>query len=81
MKDRNPLFRKIIAPWYDSDAACYVFMLVMLAVLLFSIGGIVVARAHPVYHAHTWLPTLLALMSGSVLVSITIRLIKRYLSR
>jgi hypothetical protein len=79
--DRNPLFRKVIVPWYDSDTACYVFLLGMLLVLLFSIGGLVVARAHPMYRAHTWVPTLLVILSGSVLVSITVRLVRRYLSR
>lgn len=79
--DRNPLFRKIIVPWYDSDAACYIILLIMLLVLLFSITGIAVARTHPVYHAHTWVPVLLAVLSGSVLFSIASRLVKRYLAR
>jgi len=78
--DRNPLFRKIIVPWYDSDTVCYIFLFSMLAVLLFSISGIVVARAHPMYHAHTWVPVLLTFLSASVLISITTRLTKRYLS-
>ncbi len=79
--DRNPLFRKIIVPWYDSDVACYIFLFGMLLVLLFSISGIVVAQVHPLYHAHTWVPVMLTILSGSVFISITTRLIKRYLSQ
>jgi len=79
--DRNPLFRRIIVPWYDSDAACYILLLSMLTVLLFSISGIVLARTEPTFHAHTWVPVLLGSLSGSVLLSVIVRLIKRYLSR
>jgi hypothetical protein len=79
--DRNPLFRKIIVPWYDSDAACYIVLISMLLVLLFSITGISVARAHPIFHAHTWVPVLLTAFSSLVLISVITRLVKRYLAR
>ena len=79
--DRNPLFRKIIVPWYDSDAACYIVLFSMLLVLLFSISGISVARAHPTFHAHTWVPVLLTVLSSLVLISVITRLVKRYLAR
>jgi hypothetical protein len=79
--DRNPLFRKIIVPWYDSDAACYILLAGMLLVMVFSITGIAVARTYPEYHAHTWVPVLLTVLSSLVLVSIVTRLIKRHLLR
>jgi hypothetical protein len=79
--DQNPVFRKAIVPWYDSETACLIVIFFMFLVLLFSCAGISVARANTEYHEHVWVPVLLVVMSGSVIITTTIRLIKRYAHR
>jgi hypothetical protein len=75
--DQNPLFRKVIVPWYDSEAACYIVIFIMFIVFLFGVAGISASRENIEFHEHVWLPVLLMVMSGGVIISTTIRLIKR----
>ena len=75
--DQNPLFRKVILPWYDSEKACYIVVVFMFSVLLFAIAGISLASEKTEYNEHIWVPVLLLVMSAGVIVSISIRLIKR----
>lgn len=79
--DQNPVFRKSIVPWYDSEGACFVFIGFMFIVFLFGVVGILTAREAVEYHSSTWVAVLLAVMSGGVIISTTIRLIKRYARR
>jgi hypothetical protein len=79
--DQNPLFRKVIVPWYDSEAACCIVFFFMFFVFLFSFAGISASRETIEYHEHVWVPVLLMVMSGGVMISTTIRLIKRYSRR
>jgi hypothetical protein len=79
--DQNPLFRKVIVPWYDSEAACYMVIFFMFLVFLFGVAGISASRENIEYHDHVWVPVLLMVMSGGVIISTTIRLIKRYSRR
>ena len=76
--DQNPLFRKLIAPWYDTEKACYIVIVFMFLVLLFGIAGISAAIETTEYNDYLWVPVLLVVMSAGVMVSISIRLIKRY---
>ena len=75
--DQNPLFRKVIVPWYDSEAACYIVIFFMFIVFLFGAAGISASRENIAFHEHVWVPVLLMLMSGGVIISTIIRLIKR----
>jgi len=79
--DKNPIFRKVIVPWYDSEAACSIVIFFMFLIFLFSFAGISVARENIEYYEYVWVPVLLVVMSGGVIISITIRLIKRYVRR
>ncbi|MFC1815170.1 hypothetical protein ACFL0M_04340 [Thermodesulfobacteriota bacterium] len=79
--DQNPVFRKVIVPWYDSDAACFIVIICMGFVLLFGFAGFSVAREEAGYHAHIWVPALLVAMCAGVIVSTVIRLTKRYIRR
>jgi len=79
--DQNPLFRKVIVPWYDSESACYIVIFFMVLVFLFGFAGISSTRENIAYHEYVWVPVLLVLMSGGVIISTTIRLIKRYSRR
>ncbi len=79
--DQNPVFRKSIVPWYDSEAACIGVIVFMLIVFLFGVAGISVARETPEYNGFVWIAVLLVVMSGGVILSTTIRLIKRHARR
>jgi uncharacterized membrane protein len=74
---QNPLFRRTITPWYDSNAACIVVLMFTLLVAVFSFVGIDVAENDPAYRAYVWLPLLLLLLSLAVLASTLIRLVQR----
>ena len=79
--DKNPIYRKVIVPWYDSEAACFIMIILMGFVFLFSHAGVSVARETIEYHEDIWVPVLLMIMSAGVIVSTAIRLIKRYAYR
>lgn len=79
--ERKPFFRKVIVPWYDSETACLIVIVFMSLVCLFGFAGISVARENVEYHKHIWTAVLLVVLSGVVVVSTTIRLIKRFTSR
>lgn len=79
--DQNPVHRKIIIPWYDSDSVCLITVVIMLMVCLFGFTGITVAQGDPTFAKHMAIPILLVALSGGVIVSITIRLIRRRLDR
>jgi hypothetical protein len=76
--DQNPLFRKVIAPWYDTEKACFTIIILMLLVFLFGITGILEALEKTEYNEYIWVPVLLVAMSTWVIVSTSIRLIKRH---
>ena len=80
-RDQNPVFRKEIVRWYNSDPACFLIIFFMLLVLLFGIAGISVARENVEYQGYAWVAVLLVMMSLAVIVSTAIRLIKRYARR
>lgn len=79
--DQKPLFRKIILPWYDSEMVCFIIIAFMFLVLIFGMMGISAACEKVEYREHIWLPVILVIMSGLVMVSTAIRLTKRYLQR
>ena len=75
--DPNPLFRRAIIPWYDSTALCWVLVVAMVVLVIFSITGIMVARSNPHYNGFTWVPCVLLLLSLITALSISWRLIQR----
>ncbi len=76
--DEKPIFRKIIVPWYDSETTCLLLILFMVLVFLFGIAGLSVSSEIVEYNDFIWVPILLILLSGWVVVSTMIRLIKRF---
>jgi hypothetical protein len=76
--DKNPIFGKIIIPWYKSTSAYIIMMVFMLVVILFALAGISVAREYPEYQGYVWVPAVLLTMSVAIIISTTARLIKRY---
>ncbi|MEJ2656013.1 MAG: hypothetical protein P8012_02305 [Desulfobacterales bacterium] len=79
--DQNPLFRKSIIPWYDSEAACIGIIIFMIIVFFFGCIGISVAREEAEFHGYVWIAVLLVVLSGGVILSTTVRLIKRHTRR
>lgn len=79
--DQNPVHRKIIIPWYDSDSVCLITVVIMLMVCLFGFTGISVAQEEPALARYMVIPIILVALSGGVIVSITIRLIRRRLDK
>jgi len=75
--DQNPVFRRIISPWYDSTTACWITLAIMTLVFVFATVGIAVAQQSMEFRSHLWLPLILMLLSGSVIVSTLFRLLKR----
>ena len=79
--DHNPIHRKVIVSWYDSGTTCAIFIILMVLVLLFGISGILVFREVEQYRNSGWVAVLLTGLSGWVTVSISLRLVFRYLKR
>ena len=79
--DQNPVFRKVIVPWYDSDAACFILIACMCLVILFGFTGILAALENTDYQDHVWVPALLIIMSTVTIITTAARLAKRYFRR
>lgn len=76
-QDKSPVFRRAIIPWYDSDRACWIVILVGVAAGFFGVVGIGVAQETEAFSAHLWLPAVLTILSAAVVVSTLVRLIRR----
>lgn len=79
--DPNPLFRRMIMPWYDGTPLCWVLLLAMVVVVVFSWAGIAVALTNPDYNKFLWLPITLLVLSLFVGQSVLRRLIRRHLQQ
>ena len=77
----SPVFKKYIIPWYDSETICLIMLIFLYFVCLFGIIGISVAYEYNEYYKHIWVPVLLTVMSGITIISITIRLVKRFIQQ
>lgn len=77
---QNPLFRRIITPWWDADGVCLLVIYFMIAVVYFSMAGIVTAVEYPEFRGYIWLPILLWVLSMAVILSIGHRLVSRRLA-
>ena len=81
LSDRSPVFRKIIIPWYHSRTAYILVIIVMLLVLAFGILGITIAGEKSEYLDYVWIPLLLVFLSGIIILTTIIRLLRRYTSK
>lgn len=79
--DQNPLFRKAILPWYDTDIACLLTGVFMVLVFLFALAGISVTREIPEGGRHVWLPVTLLVLSVLGVGVVVVRLLKRHAYR
>jgi len=76
--DPNPLFRKAIIPWYDSNFAYWILLVAMIAIALFSWVGIDTAYEVPQYSSYAWVPWVLLLLSLATGLALAYRLVRRY---
>jgi len=53
----------------------------MFFVFMFGYIGLTLTRETSVYQSHFWIPILLMAASGIIILSITIRLVRRYIAR
>lgn len=77
---KNPVYRKIMVPWWDSDIPCMIVIFFMFLVFLFGLIGISVAYASTEYRAFVWVPALIAGLSAAVIFTTLVRLVRRYLA-
>ena len=75
--DPNPLFRRVIMPWYDSAPVCWVLGAAMVVLVFFSITGLMVAQNTPEYKRFVWVPGVLLLLSLFMVLSISWRMVQR----
>lgn len=80
-REKNPVFRRAIIPWYDSDRACWIVVGFTMATAIFSGVGIFAALEEPSFQNYLWLPLLLLLLSTGIVVSTLIRMFRRYMDR
>lgn len=76
--DKNPVFRKIIVAWYDSEMACISMILIMLSLILFGIAGVSVALSEPAYTGFVWVPATLIGLCMILLFTAAVRLMRLY---
>jgi hypothetical protein len=79
--DKSPVFRKAIIPWYRSKTVCGIAIAFMLVVFLFGLSGISVAREHEQYNGYIWVPIVLVVLSGGIIIINIIRLIRQHTAR
>jgi hypothetical protein len=79
--DQNPLFRKVILPWYDTDVACILTGVFMLFVFGFALAGVSVAFEMPGGARYMWVPCTLLVLSAVNIVTLFLRLFRRHAHR
>ena len=79
--NKSPVFRKAIIPWYHSKKAYGVNIAFMSLVFLFGLSGISVARANVQFNDYIWVPIVLVVLSGGIIIFNIIRLIRRHAAK
>ena len=80
-REKNPVFRRAIIPWYDSNRVCWIVVGLMITIVIFSVVGIFAALEDPRFQSYFWLPLLLLMMSAGIAVSTLMRMFRRYIDR
>ncbi|MFC1886699.1 hypothetical protein ACFLZM_06560 [Thermodesulfobacteriota bacterium] len=79
--EEKPMFKKPIVPWHETERACFFLIIVMFLFFLIGFFGTSVSLEETDYREFVWMPILLMVLSGIVIISTSIRLIKRYINR
>jgi hypothetical protein len=80
-REKTPVFRRAIVPWYDSDRVCWLVVGFTTATAVFGAVGFFTALEEPAFQNYFWLPLLLLLLSTGVAVSTVVRMFRRYIHR
>ena len=75
---KNPVFRKVIIPWYNSTTVCIIVLIIMLLVSFFAMAGISVSRENFEYQKYVWVPAVLLALTIAIIITMAVRLVKRY---
>jgi len=73
----EPFFKRTIMPWYQSNGVSICIIVIMAALMAFSVIGIQVANMFPVWYKLKGMPYALLILSGLGLVIHAGRLIQR----
>ncbi len=76
---KEPILRKQIFPWYDSNTMCWLILFLMITILGFGITGFMVSLEFAEYSDFYWVPGLIIILSSYVILSLGVRLINRYM--
>ncbi len=68
-------------PSYDSEATCLVLLVAMVACFWFGLVGYRVVQDGAFPGHYVWVPVFIMVASAFVIISVTTRLIRRYLKR
>lgn len=79
--EKSPVFRKLVIPWYQSKTAYGLTIAFMLVVFMVGLVGISVTRENDAYTGYVWVPALLVILSGCLIITNIMRLIRRYTSK
>ncbi|MBU4002620.1 MAG: hypothetical protein KKB94_09920 [Proteobacteria bacterium] len=77
----NPIYRKVIIPWYDSDIFCGIALFLLFIIFFFGLAGIWTAHETPDYTKYVWVPRVLTVISAVAALSLAFRLVSRYVDR
>jgi hypothetical protein len=77
----NPIYRKVIIPWYDRDFFCGLTLFFLLIIFYFGLTGIWTANETPDYQGYVWVPAVLTAISGLASLSMIFRLSARIAQR
>jgi hypothetical protein len=78
---RDPVYRRSIYPWYDTEWACIAAIVLAAMILFFGAIGISVAMERYEYHSFVWLPIIITFLSGIVIVINIVRLVRKVFRR
>ena len=79
--DSDPVFRKIIVPWYDANILCVCAAVATMPITAFALRGLNIAFQFTDHPSFTGLPLTLLGMSLFVFFSLVARLLRRRFSR
>ena len=78
---KSPVFRKAIIPWYHSKTVYGFTIVSMLLVFLLGLAGISVARENIQFNGYIWVPIVLVVLSGGIMLFNILRLIRRHAAK
>lgn len=76
----KPLFRKVIFPWYYAKSVQILIIIIGLLIIFFAVVGISVAGEYENSHKFIWIPGILLVAAGALVVVAIYRL-KRAISQ